>query len=594
MTIVSSIRCLYLCSIRVSINALLAAVALAAIFSGQAVAAQPQSNISCSITSTFSIAPKQLSQTCLYTDTSLQQISAQLKKFTPNYQLWSDGANKSRWIYLPPKTQINTSNPDRWIFPLGTQIFKEFRQLTHDSHREIKVETRHLQKVRAGNGIDSWIMSTYLWNTLQTDASLSEAQPNVLNTDHDIPSQQDCIDCHKGNKDIVLGFDAIQLSDKQARLAFGQGPKRQANEWTINSLLAEQRLSHAIKMPELPGTPIEQQALGYLHANCGNCHNELGHAADQEAEHLKFRHELAFDTLAKTDVYKSAVNQKTRNFTAVPYIVLGAERDELALYQSALYLRMNSTDEEYRMPMLASKKIDYQAISLIHRWLLTLPTPEDIIFQKTQVTLPPSTTVKEPTMLKPLTGPGLQVEVQFYNSPPMPPVLAIYWPEDSSLNTAPIMDHQDGFFSEKLILGNQGSQMILRNSDEVGHTIYVKDKKQNVRWQLNYMSPNSSFEQTLYWDNNIFVEMKCRLHLYMSAWVGSISSKYYKIVKFAAGQQVQRFAMSSYPESFKNISIWLPQVGLIETTIDIGETKSIELKIANKIVGLIRLNRAMQ
>jgi len=556
--------------------------------------AQSQSSLNCSLTSTFSNAPEQLSQSCLYTDANLQQISTQLKKFTPNYQLWSDGSNKSRWIYLPTNTQIDSSNPDRWIFPVGTQIFKEFRQTTKDTHREIKVETRHLQKIKPGYGVDSWMISTYLWNLPQTDAYLSDAKSNVLNTDHDIPSTQDCIDCHKGNKDFILGFEAIQLSDKQARFAFGHGPKRNVNEWTLKSLITHRLLTHPIKMPVLPGTPIEQKALGYLHANCGNCHNKLGYAADNEAQHLKFRHELAFDTVAKTDVYKTAVNQKTQNFTAVPYIVLGAQSEELALYQSALYLRMNSIDENYRMPMLATEKVDYQAISLIHQWLTTLPTPDHVIFHKSQQKHLSATTIKTPKKREPLTGPGLQVEVRFDNSQLIPPVLALYWPEDSSLTASPVMDHQDGHFTEKLILGNKGSHMSLRNSDEVGHTIYVKDKKQKVRWQLNYMPPNSSFEQELFWDNDIFVEIKCRLHLYMSSWVGSISSKYYKIVEIEAQQNYLRFAMSSYPEHFKKIKIWMPKYGLLETSIEIGEKKSIELKIANRIVGVIRLNRAAQ
>ena len=156
------------------------------------------------------------------------------------------------------------------------------------------------------------------------------------------------------------------------------------------------------------------------------------------------------------------------------------------------------------------------------------------------------------------------------------------------------MDHQDGFFTEKLIVGNKGSKMSLRNSDEVGHTIYVKDKKQNIRWQLNYMSPNTSFEQELYWDNDIFVEMKCRLHLYMSSWVGSISSKYYKIVELSAEQKITRFAISAYPESFVEIKIWMPIYGWLEASIEMGEKKSIELKIAIKIVGVIRLSRKSQ
>ncbi|MCJ8322100.1 MAG: hypothetical protein MJK12_20900, partial [Colwellia sp.] len=407
-------------------------------------------NIPCEVTGKLRVAPHSLSASCLYSDKILRLISSQLIKFTPNYQLWSDGSNKSRWIYLPPHTQINTTNPDRWIFPVGTQIFKEFRQVTKDSSQEIKVETRHLQKITPGSGEDSWLISTYQWNEAQSEASLSMGASNVLNTDHDIPSQQDCIDCHKGNTDFILGFEAIQLSDKQAKYAFGYGPKRQLEEWTLQRLLDENKLTVPMEVPVLPGSPIEQKALGYLHANCGNCHNELGHAAEEEAGHLVFRHQLSFNTLNKTDVYQTAVNKKTRNFTAVPFIALGASEDELAIYQSALYLRMNSTDEEYRMPMLAREKIDYQALSIIHRWLRTIDTPAYVTFNKGgRKSKSHVTDENYAERSAALSGQALQLEIQFFNNQFIPDVMALYWPEDNSLTTSPIMDHQAGYFTHK-------------------------------------------------------------------------------------------------------------------------------------------------
>ena len=551
-------------------------------------------NIPCEVTGKLRVAPHSLSASCLYSDKILRLISSQLIKFTPNYQLWSDGSNKSRWIYLPPHTQINTTNPDRWIFPVGTQIFKEFRQVTKDSSQEIKVETRHLQKITPGSGEDSWLISTYQWNEAQSEASLSMGASNVLNTDHDIPSQQDCIDCHKGNTDFILGFEAIQLSDKQAKYAFGYGPKRQLEEWTLQRLLDENKLTVPMEVPVLPGSPIEQKALGYLHANCGNCHNELGHAAEEEAGHLVFRHQLSFNTLNKTDVYQTAVNKKTRNFTAVPFIALGASEDELAIYQSALYLRMNSTDEEYRMPMLAREKIDYQALSIIHRWLRTIDTPQYITFNKGDRKSKSHVTDENyAERSAALPGQALQLEIQFFNNQFIPDVMALYWPEDSSLAASPIMDHQEGYFTNKLILGNKGSQMSLRNSDEVGHTIYVKDKKQKIRWQLNYMPPGSVFSQELYWDNDIFVEMKCRLHLYMSAWVGSISSKYYKIVELNQ-QPYKVISMDNYPEEFSQLNIWLPKYGLITTSIKPGQEQSFELNLGGELLGKIRIKRTVK
>jgi len=539
--------------------------------------------------------PILLSQSCLYIEHFKFKISPQLVKFTPNYQLWSDGASKSRWIYLPENSYINTQNPDRWIFPVGTQIFKEFRHTPKLSNTEIKVETRHFQKITPGEGIDSWLINTYIWNKEQTNAQLSMATKNVLNTDHDIPSEQDCVDCHKGNSDIVLGFDAIQLSDEQGKYSFGHGPKRQKNEWTLKSLWAEGKLSHFIKNPVLPGSILEQKTLGYLHANCGNCHNPLGHAADQDAKHLKFRHKLSFDSINKTDVYKTAVNQPTKNFTAVPYIVLGGEDDELALYQSALFLRVNSTDENYRMPMLATEKVDYEALDLLHKWILTLNTPADVNFNKKHKKPIKHSIKKEVSASdRVLSGPGLQMELRIFDPNNVPDVFAIYWPEDKKLRSIPIMDHKDGFFTKKLLLGDQGSKMSLRNSDDVGHTIYVKDKKNKIKWQLGYMPPGSQFEQDLFWEEDVFVEMKCRLHLYMSAWVGSIKTKYYKIFELNQDENYKQIEMSGYPEHFNKLKIWLPKFDLIDIQININEERTLDLIKSGQVLGQIRIKRSLQ
>src|SRR5512141_1865735 len=45
--------------------------------------------------------PKNLSETGLYSDISTKTIAATNLMFSPQYPLWSDGARKKRWIYLP-------------------------------------------------------------------------------------------------------------------------------------------------------------------------------------------------------------------------------------------------------------------------------------------------------------------------------------------------------------------------------------------------------------------------------------------------------------------------------------------------------------
>ena len=44
-------------------------------------------------------------------------------------------------------------------------------------------------------------------------------------------------------------------------------------------------------------------------------------------------------------------------------------------------------------------------------------------------------------------------------------------PEDDGLESQPIIDHYEGDFTSNLIVGPPGEDIVLRNSDSVGHTI---------------------------------------------------------------------------------------------------------------------------
>lgn len=260
---------------------------------------------------------------------------------------------------------------------------------------------------------------------------------------------------------------------------------------------------------------------------------------------------------------------------------MGAMHEEMALYQSALFLRMNSIDEDYRMPMIAREEVDYDALALMHHWMLTLPTPEeyDFKFDKKRAVEKPSTKTTKKTLPKvQLSGPGLHLKIRFNDPEAIPPVMIVYWPEDKSLKAQPMMDHKDGYFTEKLIVGPKGSVMSLQNSDDVGHTIYVKDKRRNIRWQLSYMPPGSDFEQKLFWEEDTFVEMRCRLHLYMSAWAGSISSRYYTIIEFDEGETAKDLLITDYPDSFSEVKVWAPKTTPVHTKIHNGETKQFNSK----------------
>ena len=138
--------------------------------------------------------------------------SSENRLYVPQYPLWTDGAVKTRWIYLPQSSQINTENADQWIFPVGTKLWKQFS--FKNTGKLKRVETRLMEKTGEGE----WQFASYLWNEQETEAVLApeDGVKNYYktseNTFHDIPSTTNCARCHRRGGDALLGFDAIQLS----------------------------------------------------------------------------------------------------------------------------------------------------------------------------------------------------------------------------------------------------------------------------------------------------------------------------------------------------------------------------------------------
>src|SRR5882672_4468441 len=98
--------------------------------------------------------PAKLSATGLFADLPSESLVEGVVAYRPQFELWSDGASKRRWIYLPPGTRIDSSDMDAWQFPEGTKFWKEF---TRDG---VRVETRLLHKV--GPQAGDWVGVSYV------------------------------------------------------------------------------------------------------------------------------------------------------------------------------------------------------------------------------------------------------------------------------------------------------------------------------------------------------------------------------------------------------------------------------------------------
>lgn len=197
--------------------------------------------------------PARLSETGLYADLAGRIVADDALPYTPRTPLWSDGAEKQRWVRLPAGTTVDTTDPDDWRFPVGSTFWKEF------SLNGTPLETRVL--TRTGEGDADWAAVAYVWDGGDAVATPTGAV-DVAGTNHDVPDDASCFGCHGGRVSRVLGVSAVQLPERGVD---GIGLEDLRGTW----------LDDAVTAADPPGDATAQTALGYLHANCSHCHNQI-------------------------------------------------------------------------------------------------------------------------------------------------------------------------------------------------------------------------------------------------------------------------------------------------------------------------------
>ncbi len=282
-----------------------------------------------------------------------KRVGEGVQPFEPSTALWSDHMHKQRYVWLPPGTSIDTRNPDEWLFPVGTKLWKEF------SYEGRRIETRLLEK----RGTYYWHAATYRWADDQSRAlSITEGErdvPGTFENKYEVPAVRDCARCHGGAADQVLGFSAILLAGE-----------------TLQNLQASGRLSAPLASPQVPGSPGERAALEYLHVNCGlACHNP---SFEAEAWWTGFYLKLEVGRLGavtETSAYQTGVG--VESYIADPlrpdrYLMLIAPG---APEQSAVVYRDAQRGSEMQMPPLATHTVDDAGVAAVKAWIRSLPAP---------------------------------------------------------------------------------------------------------------------------------------------------------------------------------------------------------------------------
>ncbi len=301
------------------------------------------------------VPPPTLVCTGLYADLASKTLAAGVRAYVPAIPLWSDAAEKTRWIGLPAGTTIDASDPDEWVFPVGTKLWKEF------SLAGRRIETRLWQKVSP----TFWTHAAYAWNEDETAARLSMGGDIPLGDGtYHIPTDDECEKCHRGRTEHILGFGAVELGLEGA------------DGVTLDTLSSEGLLSPPPAATHLiigdDGTGAAAPALGWMHVNCGvPCHNDNPRATAQPSG-LRLRLSPAdLDGRPVTDLdvrtTTLGVTVQAANWSGRVRIIPGNPTDSL------LYDLVAHRGEGKQMPPFASRIVDPAAVAQIEAWIRAMP-----------------------------------------------------------------------------------------------------------------------------------------------------------------------------------------------------------------------------
>ncbi len=316
-------------------------------------------------------------------------FSGDIKLLNPNkgvvpYQLinplFTDYAQKLRFIYVPAGKTVPYNETEVLDFPIGSCIIKNFFYYNdeRDTTKGRKIiETRILIHRKEG-----WEAYPYIWNAEQTDAFLKvaggETQVEWINkegekfkTAYSIPNKNQCKSCHWNHEKFTpIG---PKVSNLNGDMQYADGKKRnQLDRWATLGIL--KGLKCPATSPRMSAwndtsADLQSRALGYLDANCAHCHSAGGQASTSG-----LLLSIIEKDPTKLGVFKSPVAAGIGSGGRLYDIVPGLPDS------SILYYRMQSLNPGVMMPELGRHVVHKEGVALIYQWIAQMDKTHPIVF----------------------------------------------------------------------------------------------------------------------------------------------------------------------------------------------------------------------
>ncbi|MEO1044254.1 MAG: SO2930 family diheme c-type cytochrome [Pseudomonadota bacterium] len=308
--------------------------------------------------------PKKLSDYGFFADLPKQVPVDSVRPYTLNAALFSDKAEKRRFLYVPEGQPVSFAERDGLLeLPVGSALIKTFGYDNADGVFE-PIETRLLL-----HRADGWLALPYIWDadgmdaTLKVtggrfdiDAPVGPAGARQIFT-YSVPNKNQCKGCHERDGEVT------PIGPKLRNLDNGMADEsNQIGRWQQAGLLPDILPDYPV-MPRFDSdsAPIGTRARAYLDINCAHCHNRQGPASNSG---LYLSYQESDNTAL--GLYKRPV-AAGRGSGGHEFAVHPGHPDS-----SIMLYRMSTTEPGIAMPELGRSMNDEQGVALIREWIASL------------------------------------------------------------------------------------------------------------------------------------------------------------------------------------------------------------------------------
>ena len=315
--------------------------------------------------------PKELSQFGFFADMAAQRPADGVVPFKLNTPLYSDGAVKMRFVFVPPGKQAKYDADEAFDFPVGSALVKTFTFPA--DYRAPDKDLRIIETRLLLHREDGWHALAYVWNDEQSEATLKiagartdistiDATGAPLSFTYAVPNKNQCKGCHAiGGAVMPIGPKARNINGDYA---YADGSANQLDRWTALGMLAG--APAAADAPAVPdfldaAAPLDARARAWLDVNCAHCHRAEGPASNSGL----------FLTYGEKEPVRYGVNKRPvaagkgsggRQFDIAPGDPDG----------SILVYRVDSVEPGVMMPELGRHLHDPAAVALLREWIAAM------------------------------------------------------------------------------------------------------------------------------------------------------------------------------------------------------------------------------